>query len=225
MTIGSKSSLVTSDSTPNVLTGNQEADCRTALTRGVADYLRTLAIQMPGGRKLLFEEVLNTWAEPEVPAKYPSAIVYAAGPGTYDASRFAPGINSKDKLPEPDGRYVLQLAEFTLDLSVELWATDPNERVGLVKMLEDAFNPVDWMYGFRLDLPHYYGARASYEMKSLVYMEAEDDAARRYRRAAFTLGGRVPLIRMVDFPQAKPRARLDVIESIVEVGESTEVTS
>jgi len=222
VTVGSKSVLVSQDGTPNVMTDNHESDCRTALTRGVADYLRTLEIQMPGGRRLVFVEVLHTWAEPEMPAKYPSAIVYAPSPGVYDASRFTPGISNRGRLA--DGRYVLEIADFLLDMSVELWSTDPAERVGLVKMLEDAFNPVDWMYGFCLDLPHYYGARAVYEMKSLTYMESEDEAARRYRRAAFTLGGRVPLIRVVDFPQAKPRARLDVIESIVEVGESTEVT-
>lgn len=214
--------LVTSPSGTITLTSNRETDCRTALTRGVADYLRSMSIDMPRGRQLAFKKVLNTWAEPESPAEYPSAIVYSTGQGTYDASRFTPGVSNRCKLPEPDGRYFVELADFVLDLTVELWTTDPNERVGLVKMVEDAFNPVDFMYGFRMDLPHYYGARASYEMKALSYVESEDDSARRYRRAMFTLGGRVPLIKLVEFPTAKPKARVEVFEPPVVLG--SEVT-
>lgn len=191
----------------------RETDCRTAMTRGLKEYMEQLRSSALGGREVAFKSVLQTWAEPEKPARYPSAIVYGSTDGTYDASRFTPGVNAAHRIAPPDGRYLMQLAEYVSDLTVELWCTDPNERVNLSMLLEDAFNPTDWMYGFRLCLPHYFSARATFEMKSLAYADTEEEAKRRYRRAVFTLEGRVPLIKLVGIPPARPESRLDVVDS------------
>ncbi len=50
-----------------------------------------------------------------------------------------------------------------LDLTLDVYTSDPVERSVLTAGLEDAMNPVDWRYGFFLDLPYYFGARASYD--------------------------------------------------------------
>lgn len=193
-----------------VWTANRETDCRTALTRGVKEYIEQLRMVALGGREALFKQVLQTWAEPEMPAKYPSAIVYGAE-GKYDASAFTPGINAKMRVP--DGRFIAQLAEYVATLTVEIWSTDPQERVNLVMLLEDAFNPTDFMFGFRLALPHYFNAKGTFEMTALAYQDTEEEAKRRYRRAVFTLEGRVPLIRLASFPLAKAEAQVDVVDS------------
>lgn len=188
-------------------TSTRLTDCRTALTRGVAEYMEQLRMVATGGREVAFKQVLQTWAEPELPAKYPSALVYGAS-GEYDASSFTPGINKNMKVQ--DGRFIVQLAEYVAPLTVEIWSTDPKERVNLVMLCEDAFNPTDFMFGFRLVLPHYFNSRATFEMKSLSYVDTEEEAKRRYRRAVFTLEGRVPLIKLATFPLARPEARVDV---------------
>ena len=194
-------------------TANKETDCRTALTRGLKEYIEQMRGAAPGGREIIFKQVLQTWAEPELPARYPSAIVYGMVEGTYDASRFTPGVSAGHRIPEPDGRFLMQMAEYVADLTLEVWCTDPNERMDFAMFLEDALNPTDFMYGFRLVLPHYFNARASFEMKALAYADTEEEAKRRYRRAVFTLEGRVPLIKLVGIPLAIPQHRLDVVES------------
>jgi len=195
------------------LTAHQETDCRTALTRGLAAYVAPLSIQLPGGRALRFKQVLGEWAEPEVPSRFPSAVVYAVGSGTYDADSFTPRVNERNRLATPDGRYLLRLAEFVIELQVAVWCTDPTERQGMVALLEQALNPTDFMYGFRLDLPHYFNARASFEMKGMEYRDSEEDAIKRRRIAVFTLEGRVPLMKIVSvpsIPSSGPRFSLEV---------------
>lgn len=198
-------------------TANQECDCRTALTRGVAAYIAPLSILMPGGRELRFKQVLGEWSEAEMPSKFPSAVVYAVGSGTYDADAFTPRINEQNKLAAPDGRYMMRFAEFVLEMQVAVWCTDSAERMGLVALLEQAFNPTSFMYGFRLDLPWYFNARASFELKGLEYRDSEEDAMKRRRIAVFTLEGRVPLMRVVSVPimATGPKYVLTVVEPTV----------
>jgi hypothetical protein len=61
-----------------------------------------------------------------------------------------------------------------------------------------------------LDLPFYFGARAGYELLSVQYIDSEDAATRRYRRASFVVSGRVPVYRIVPLPVARARYNLSV---------------
>lgn len=198
------------------MTRDFETDVRTALTRGVKEYLEQLKIDWPGGRQSKFVKVLQTWAEPEVPAEYPSAVVYATEPGTYDGRNFTPTTEVLE-----DGYIIRLTSEFTQQIVVEVWTTDPRERVALVKMLEDAFCPVDWMYGFRLELPHYHNMRATFEPLTLAYDDVGDDAQRRYRRFLIMLTGNVAVVRGAFDPAtgamtplADIRVQYDVDESV-----------
>lgn len=195
-------------------TANRETDCRIALCRGLKEYVEQLSKIAIGGREVYCKRVFEQWAEAEVPARFPSAAIYSTSSCDYDASRFTPGVNPAHRLTMPDGRYLMQMAEFVAELSVDVWCTDPIERASIAIMLEDAFNPVDWMYGFRLLLPHYFNVRASFEMKAQTYIDTEEEAKRRHRRVVFTLEGRCPLIRLASFPMAIPQHHLDVVESI-----------
>jgi hypothetical protein len=86
-------------------------------------------------------------------------------------------------------------------------------------MVEDAMVPVDWRYGPLLELPHYFNSRASFEKLSMSYDDTEIDSVRRYRRATFTIRGKVPVIKVVRFGtfDAKRPIRLDV--NVAETGE------
>jgi len=201
--------LVVDSEAQAVRTAYCEVDSRTALTRGLADYLATISGTVPGGRELRFAAVFDTWAEAEKSAVYPAALARSEGPGMYDASRFVPGISERDKIDA--NNYLLQISEYTMYVVVELWSTDIAARLGLVKMCEDAFNPVDFMYGFKLELPFYYGLRATYALKSSIYSDSEETAIQRYRQATFTLEGQVPVVRLVTYPDATPRLRLDEV--------------
>lgn len=201
--------LITQPDQQPVYTANRTADARTALTRGLAEYLMTLELPANGGRNFYFRKVYEVWAEPEDPADYPAAAVLMLEDAQYDASRFVPNGMSAVRLPTPDSRYLLTSSEMMVKLVVEIVATDPVERQALVSMVEDGFAPVDWMYGVRLALPHYFGQHATYEPLSVQYFDSDEEGMRRFRRAQITVAASVPVTRLSAYPDAQPRFRLE----------------
>jgi hypothetical protein len=198
--------LVSSPDAGLALTGNRSVDARTALSRGLAEYLLdNVEVDAEGGRRIRLKHVYQSWAEPEDNIVQPSAIVYASTAGLYDSSRFTPGVLPKERLPAPDNRYAVALADFSQDLMLEIWASDPHERMELVNACEQAMNPLLTMYGMVLELPYYYNERAVYAMANMAYMDTETDAIRRHRKASFTISAQVPLIKLVSLPDAQTR--------------------
>ncbi len=90
-----RSCLITKPSKSQLLTSNRETDARTALKRGLKEYLETLSFTAPGGRTVAFERVVDVWADHEVKVVFPSAIVYSIGEGSYDASGFTPSVSTR----------------------------------------------------------------------------------------------------------------------------------
>jgi len=193
--------------TRQVLTLNRETDARTALVRGLAEYVRELSIVAAGGRLCRFVKVLENWAEPESLAQYPSAVIYTTEAGTYDASTLTP---MTIKVPGTDV-YVRQVAELSQPMTLELWSTDPMERMALVAMLEDALDPLEYMTGLRLELPHYYNQHATYEKLSIAYDDSPETANRRWRWASIQLVGNITQLRVVGkIPNMDIRLEVDV---------------
>lgn len=206
------SSLVRDPNTANQLTGYRETDTHTAMARGLAEYLAQQSIEI-GGRKLQLT-TYTTWAEPEAQVSYPAAAI-GADAGIYDRSLVPSIVQTLDK----DLRLVA-FSEFSQELTVDLWATDPKERLYLVAMIEEALNPVEWMYGMRLILPFYHSATAVYELLSSQYVDSSDDALAKYRRALFTVRSTITAYRTLSFPSANPRLQLDGIGETVVIPSS-----
>jgi hypothetical protein len=167
---------------------------------------------MPGGRQSLLNRVLETWGEPEEVAEYPAATVFSIGAGAYDPSKLSPHPDPALRIGPPDGRYLLATSEFSIQLTVELWTTDPKERSALVAALEDALSPVEWMYGLRLALPHYFGAHATYEPLSSTYMDDAGRSMQRYRLAMFVVQANIAVMRLKSLPSTVAKARVEVVE-------------
>lgn len=200
--------LVTRPGVAEVLTTRAETDCRTALTRGLKEYAEQLVIDWPGGRQSRFVRVLDTWAAPEDFAEFPAAVLDAFGPGTYEAHNLAP----QTMFVQGTQRLALRKAsEYSVQLRLAAWSNDPQERMALVAMLERAFDPVDWMTGFLLDLPHYHGARGHFLKLDSDYADGVTDAHRRVRVATFTLQASVSQYAVVGrLPQFLPDVSVDV---------------
>lgn len=196
-------SLVTSPDIGPMLTAYREVDTHTAMARGLAEYLGQQSIDI-GGRRLQLT-TYTTWAEPEATVSYP-ALAIGGQMGTYSRNLTPDVVDTLDK----DLRLV-SVTEFSQDLLLDLWTTDPKERAFLTTMLEEALNPVDWMYGFRLILPFYHGATAVYELLSSQFLDNSDDAIAKYRRTQFTVRGTITAYRTLRFPSANPVARVDEI--------------
>lgn len=205
-------SLILDPETGPVYTANRETDSRTAVMRGMAEYLETMSYSQEGV-PYSFQKVFQNWAEPEDISIFPSAAVYALEEGKYDSSKFSPVVDPSMQLPEPDGRYVTMPTELMQEFIVEIWANPPNARGVLVQMLEDASNPVDWMYGFRLALPHYYGAIATYELLGVSYEDNELAAQQRFRKAALRYSAVMPVIQLLDRPKLRD---LDLRQTVTE---------
>ena len=124
-----KTRLITSANDLMRFTSNVEGDARSAITRGLAEYLEQLQSDLVGGRQVRFKRVEDQYSEPEKQARYPSAAITTTAAGIYDSSAFTPAIDPKCRLPFPDGRYLVTPAEYVQEISVEIWANDPNERV------------------------------------------------------------------------------------------------
>lgn len=199
--------LISKPGDKQLLTSVRETDVRTAMTRALKEYLEGLSIDWVGGRQSRFASVKQTWSEPEEAAEYPSACVYADSPGTYEASDFTP-----QDFDLGDSLVVRKVSEFNQPLVVDVVSTDPEERAALVAMLEDAFDPVDWMTGFVLELPHYHNARATFEKVGLSYMDGPVPAHRRVRAARFRVDGSCPQFRFAGLVP-KLDLRLDLGES------------
>ncbi len=85
-----------------------------------------------------------------------------------------------------------------MDVRVEYTSNDPEERIALTMMLEDALNPVDWMFGAKIELPHYHNQFAIFELKSSHFPDNESDVISRNRLGYMTVNGQVSAVRCLD---------------------------
>lgn len=197
--------IQTSDDVQN-LTMFCETDISTALARGLRDYVSTLNIHWPGGRhfEFKFNSVLIAYATYEVPAKFPSASIFGETEGEFEDTQMSP-ITVQVNDPK-DGRFVRVVSQFTKTLELTIWANDKDERSALCSMVENAFDPVDFMSGFRIELPFYYNARAEYLCERQEFIEEEPDAQRRLIKAKYYITATCPKIVPVgSLPIARPR--------------------
>lgn len=190
----------------------QLTDARTALTKGMAEYLSQLEIQFGEGRLLSFQKVFDTWADSEENADYPGAAVYSDEPGEYDASKLTDGEPHRPSVVPSENVYLVSSCELVLEFMIDVWASDPVARMGLVAMVEEALEPTDFRYGLLLELPHYFNERASYEKISVAYLDSEDTAQQKIRRAQIKVRGRVPVVRLKTAPGMVPRVRVKVVD-------------
>jgi hypothetical protein len=202
--------LITRPTDAQVYTLTRECDSRSAMIRGLCDYLAGLSIVMPGGRDLAFVAVRDEWAEPEEDSGYPAACVTAEREGTYESTRFTPGSPLTVGV---EHQHLFVTTDHQLDITVHYWSTDPPQRQGIACMLEDAFCPVDWMHGIKLELPFYYNERATYGAVSNQFINDEDSAMKRHLRGQLRVIARLPVLRQHVRPLLRPEVRVTVTES------------
>lgn len=198
-------------------TTRRECDTATALARGLAEYLGGLTIEIqPGGRLHKFASAFFHKPEPEVDVQHP-AVAIGGGQGSYDPARFSPTPIASFPGAGADGAAIGRLiksAELAQTLTVEIVANDPKERIALAAMVERALMPVEWMYGFKLVLPHYHGLVAVYEPVAIELPEDADALSRR-RRGVMTVRASVDVVNLIGLPGASPEFRLYEISDTV----------
>lgn len=208
--------LIVSPTDKRVPTNSRETDATTALSRGVAEYVANQSIVAAGGRALRFATSFDTWAEPAESACYPAFIAYTHdADGEYGAANMSPKVST---FRYPDGSYEVSGSSLEIALKCEIWATDPEERMALALMLEEAFAPVEWMEGFRLELPHYFNQRATFLPGKITYLGDAVDVMSGYWKARIIVAASVPRTRVLPFAEGQPRVL------VKEVGPNVDVT-
>jgi hypothetical protein len=211
--------LVKVAATPYVLTTRRECDCRGALARGLAEYLTGLRADGPGGTSLRFQRAVDIWADPTEIAEYPSVVVKSDSAGSYAPLQMSPQVDRRNLLA--DGRYLVLLSNYATEFTLEVWCNDKRQRSVIAMMLEEELCPVEWMYGFKLNLPHYWGLRGSYEPLGSSYVEDPLAAMQGLWKFTTKLHATIPHVRPLGLPEASPRAVVEMVESVAEVRDTT----
>lgn len=206
--------LIIDPNDPAQHTATRLTDAITALTRGVAEYVWEQNPTVgPGGRQVRFVKSFEAFADPNDTVEdasstggYPRFVCWTEAEGTYDPTGLQRKVVSKDQVAP--GKYLVSGDEIDIELYAEAWATDPTERTILTGMLEDLFQPVEWMAGFRLELPHYFNQRATYLPKKVKYFDDDLAATRGHRVSRITLSARVPVCTVVTLPLARVRPQV-----------------
>lgn len=202
----------------------EETDAVGAMRRGLKEYLEQ-SEKVVLGSVVKFHAVFEEWATSEDQnVDYPSAAVLMPGDGAvaYEAHNLSPtfghpndGDFDRDDKGNPDTPEVVlgKVAEAATTFSVEAHCSSPGQRTGVTMLLEDVLNPVHWMFGFRLWLPHYFGQKASFQTTGL---ELPDDAASARHGARVVrakIRGSVSVVRPFQLGLLRPRVELQAITS------------
>jgi hypothetical protein len=184
--------LVTDRREAQTLVARADHDALTALRRGMAEYLLHYMHADIAGREVTLESVLWGWADFELRGRFPAAYVTHAGEVRYDATTTSRGSSFKGA---DAGKTRLDVvADLTATIEVHLYAKDPVQRMALVRALERAVYPADWLDGLRLRLAYYHQAFARYDLQTVIYEDSTEDAQQLLRQATVTFTASVPLV-------------------------------
>jgi hypothetical protein len=191
------------------MSGREECDCRTALARGLAEYVRAIQGFDLTGKSVKFANVYDTWPDSADTQALPAASVYADGDGSYDTGQL--GVMTQGRVP--DGRTYAVVAEYATNITIELGARSKDERAALVAAIERALVPEARIYAARLVLPHYFNAVAEYSLQTNVYENSPDQVQAGRWTATVTVAASVPQVRVFgrvpDAVEVRARVELD----------------
>lgn len=190
-------------------------DARGAILLGLQEYVQDLKVTATqGGRKVAFARVLKDWPEREQDYTPPMAVVYSEDEGEYDPVGSKPLTPTLDPAGLRTGEFLLHSADFSLSLGLWGRCTESAERIQLMKAVEDALNPVDWMHGCRLVLPHYGSVTADFQVVSNRTVDSADESGARNRTFEFRLVGRVSVIHLRKYVKGRAAANVEIVDSL-----------
>jgi len=195
------SNLVTDRTSRIVYTLNRETSCIRAPVVALASYIEELAAAQSDTQYTQLKSVTPFKAEPEQQADYPAACVFPDGDAEHEEETL--GMYNDENMIVGDTALILT-GEISQMLTIHLWANEEAQRDMFLLMLEDGLFPVEWMPGFSLDMPHYYGSRAVYLPRQVTVEDSDQDNIRRYRKLIWRVQVRSPRLREFKIPRIRP---------------------
>jgi len=201
-----KTRLVTEPNDKQAVSDYREVSSVRAAVRALADYLRDVTFPIDGGKHTSFSVVREMKAEPEDKATYPAASVYVDGNIEYDSDTGTFEQYLVKQFPK-GGLYIN--GDVSMELTVHVWTNEDLHRENALMALEDASNPVNWMTGFRLEMPYYHSLRADFLLLRMQYEDSEADNQRRYRKLVMQFQAKTPYARFLSLPEIKAKPLVD----------------
>lgn len=183
-----------------------ETSAARAPIRALAEYLGEVefAESVNGSSRLAV--ISDGKADPESLADYPAAAIYVDGPIRYVEDGSVEPVTGS----AVEGGQLILMGEVQASVLVHVWTNEDEHRETVLRALEDAFSPVEWMSGFELEMPHYYNCVATYQLMEITFEDSPDDVQRRYRKVTLQLMVRSPYARLFSLPTIKPRFQSEV---------------
>lgn len=193
------------------LTDRQEVDVHTAITEGLASYLASLDGEIDGQSTRL-QSVIANWPDRDDGQRpMPAAAVYSVEVAAYATdSGMAPGPPIAIGGNPQQRSQVITLTRSGVyqlgDLTVDVMCGDKVMRTGVRKMLEAGLWPVSWMAGFRLVLPRYHNAIATFVAVSAQQPDTGELALASMRPLSFRLRAHCQVYRVHRMPLSHVKA-------------------
>ena len=217
------SRLIFRNDDPDHPTTRKDGAAREALAQGLGEYLAQLSFPGTAGRDIAFKTINITYGDLWTPDDLPAVNIHGGiGDAEYD-SRGCTGSPIQADVADPRSDLtsdrdpvtgakagplqkvaLFSPSTFEVDFTVEVWASDDQQRRMIDRMLEDDFNPTpDWLLGgFRLELPHYGGARADYHLsRSSIAADGREAKQGKYK-------GRYVISASLDLRVPRQRAKM-----------------
>ena len=166
-------------------------DGRTAALRILRKYFSELIFYRPGpldplgrpGEPIAFQiherDIHVEWPENEVELRGVALAFLSRGEGRYEAN----GLTTNVDESYADQSLILQImSSYSEDFVVEIWAETKALRRAVIRGLESALSPLEYMAGIRFVMPDYYGQLACFSLQSKEYVD--DEAGTDMRRKA-----------------------------------------
>jgi hypothetical protein len=122
------------------------------------------------------------WPDYEADMVFPSIVLQAIGPATYNPIGLGGYIEEKSLHVYAPGTAVQWQNEYTETFAIDIYASKKSERRAIIAALIPALSPTEQMYGIRFHMPDYYEQLVCFSLEDREIFE-DADAARNRRRA------------------------------------------
>lgn len=105
-----------------------------------------------------------------------------------------------------------KIGEYEEHFTIECWAEEPAQRMGIAATLETALSPVEELFGLRFALPDYYNEPVEFYLESVNYTD-DPDAVRSRRWVDIGMEMRFEVVKLVDTVELDPQLQFYVDDS------------
>lgn len=188
-------------------------DARGAALDALRDYLAGIDIVYPNGRtgQLASDDIYVSASDDQggQSALHLPALGIAGGQADDELIQVGPPEIDDDTwgIAGP-GTALAWIGEHRERATLEIWATDDDERRAVMRALRRAFRPADGMGTLVLPLPKYWNQIARYQLGGMQVID-DADAARNRVRALLFVDFEVAVVELIGAVKMRPRVRLE----------------